>query len=277
MAERTLVLIKPDAVERRLAGRILDRFEQRGLTIRGSQARPRGPGAGGAPLRRAPEKPFFGELVDFITSSPTLALVLEGEAAIAVVRTTMGATNPASAAPGTIRGDLALSMPDNLVHGSDSPNRLRARSRCGSSRPSLSDLSEHVRRNRESWDAGRAELGRVRAGAPGRATSRTGGCGGFPRASCGSLPDVDGKDVIELGCGTAYWSAWLARRGARPVGIDNSERQLETARSLQREHGLEFPLVHGERRGGSVPRRELRPRLLRVRRVHLVRSVPVDP
>ena len=65
------------------------------------------------------EKPFFGELVDFITSSPTLALVLEGEAAISVVRTTIGATNPASAAPGTIRGDLALAMPDNLVHGSD--------------------------------------------------------------------------------------------------------------------------------------------------------------
>ena len=67
------------------------------------------------------EKPFYGELVEFITSGPTLALVLEGEGAIATVRTTMGATNPADAAPGTIRGDLALSMPDNLVHGSDSP------------------------------------------------------------------------------------------------------------------------------------------------------------
>jgi nucleoside-diphosphate kinase len=67
------------------------------------------------------EKPFFGELVEFITSSPTLALVLEGEGAIAVVRSTMGSTNPADSAPGTIRGDLALSMPDNLVHGSDSP------------------------------------------------------------------------------------------------------------------------------------------------------------
>ena len=67
------------------------------------------------------EKPFFGELVDFITSAPTLALVLEGESAISVVRTTMGATNPTESAPGTIRGDLALAMPDNLVHGSDSP------------------------------------------------------------------------------------------------------------------------------------------------------------
>src|SRR5438270_633942 len=67
------------------------------------------------------EKPFFEELVEFITSSPTLALVVEGDGAIGLVRATMGATNPANAAPGTIRGDLALSMPDNLVHGSDSP------------------------------------------------------------------------------------------------------------------------------------------------------------
>ena len=71
------------------------------------------------------EKPFFGELVEFITSGPTLALVLEGESAIPVVRTTMGATNPADAAPGTIRGDLALAMPDNLVHGSDAPESAR--------------------------------------------------------------------------------------------------------------------------------------------------------
>ena len=67
------------------------------------------------------EKPFFGELVEFITSGPTLALVLEGESAISVVRTTMGSTNPTDSPPGTIRGDLALAMPDNLVHGSDSP------------------------------------------------------------------------------------------------------------------------------------------------------------
>jgi nucleoside-diphosphate kinase len=66
------------------------------------------------------EKPFYSELVEFITSAPTLALVLEGQSAVAVVRTTMGATNPVDAAPGTIRGDLALAMPDNLVHGSDS-------------------------------------------------------------------------------------------------------------------------------------------------------------
>jgi nucleoside-diphosphate kinase len=121
VVERTLVLIKPDAVQRRLAGRILDRFEQRGLTIRAAKLVHVDRALAERHYAEHAEKPFFGELVDFITSSPTLALVLEGEGAIATVRTTMGATNPAAAAPGTIRGDFALSMPDNLVHGSDSP------------------------------------------------------------------------------------------------------------------------------------------------------------
>ena len=121
MAERTLVLIKPDAVERRLAGEILARLERRGLALRGAKLVQVDRALAEEHYGEHAEKPFFGELVEFITSSPTLALVLEGEGAIAVVRTTMGATDPAKAAPGTIRGDLALSMPDNLVHGSDSP------------------------------------------------------------------------------------------------------------------------------------------------------------
>ena len=120
MAERTLVLIKPDAMQRRLAGEILGRFEQRGLTVRAAKLVLVDRDLAGRHYEEHTEKPFFGELVEFITSSPTLALVLEGESAVAVVRTTMGATNPATAAPGTIRGDLALAMPDNLVHGSDS-------------------------------------------------------------------------------------------------------------------------------------------------------------
>jgi nucleoside-diphosphate kinase len=121
VVERTLVLIKPDAVQRGLAGRILDRFEQRGLTIRAAKLVTVDRQLAEQHYAEHREKPFFGELVEFITSAPTMALVLEGEGAIAVVRTTMGATNPANAAPGTIRGDFALSMPDNLVHGSDSP------------------------------------------------------------------------------------------------------------------------------------------------------------
>ena len=119
--ERTLVLVKPDAMQRRLAGEILHRFEQRGLTVRAAKLVDVDRALAEEHYAEHTEKAFFGELVDFITSAPTLALVLEGEGAIAVVRTTMGATNPANAAPGTIRGDLALSMPDNLVHGSDSP------------------------------------------------------------------------------------------------------------------------------------------------------------
>ena len=120
MAERTLVLIKPDAMQRRLAGEILARFEQRGLTVRAAKLVLVDEGLADAHYAEHREKPFFGELVEFITSSPTLALVLEGESAVKVARSTMGATNPVDAAPGTIRGDLALAMPDNLVHGSDS-------------------------------------------------------------------------------------------------------------------------------------------------------------
>ena len=120
-AERTLVLVKPDAMQRRLAGEIVARFEARGLTIKAARLVQVDAALAREHYAEHTEKPFFGELVEFITSSPTLALVLEGEGAIAVVRTTMGGTNPADAVPGTIRGDLALSMPDNLVHGSDSP------------------------------------------------------------------------------------------------------------------------------------------------------------
>jgi nucleoside-diphosphate kinase len=119
--ESTLVLIKPDALERKLAGEILARFERRGLEIRSARLLTVDRALADEHYAEHREKPFFGELVEFITSAPTLALVLEGESAISVVRTTVGATNPTDAAPGTIRGDLALAMPDNLVHGSDSP------------------------------------------------------------------------------------------------------------------------------------------------------------
>jgi nucleoside-diphosphate kinase len=125
MLEKTLVLIKPDAMQRRLAGEILSRFERRGLDIREAKLLTVDRGLAVEHYAEHREQPFFGELVEFITSAPTLALVLEGEAAISVVRTTMGATNPTQADPGSIRGDLALAMPDNLVHGSDSPESAR--------------------------------------------------------------------------------------------------------------------------------------------------------
>jgi nucleoside-diphosphate kinase len=120
VAERTLVLIKPDAMQRGLAGEILSRFEQRGLEVKAAKLVHVDRALAERHYAEHREKPFFGELTDFITSAPTLALVLEGEAAVGVVRTTIGATDPTNANPGTIRGDLALAMPDNLVHGSDS-------------------------------------------------------------------------------------------------------------------------------------------------------------
>jgi nucleoside-diphosphate kinase len=119
--ERTLILVKPDAVERRLAGEIVARFERRGLELRAARLVTVDRELAEEHYAEHREKPFFGELVEFITSAPTLAFVLEGEGAIAVARSTIGATNPAQAAPGTIRGDFGLAMPDNLVHGSDGP------------------------------------------------------------------------------------------------------------------------------------------------------------
>jgi nucleoside-diphosphate kinase len=119
--ERSLILIKPDAVKRSLAGEILARIERRGFTLRAGKLVLVDRELAEKHYAEHAEKPFFGELVAFITSSPTLALVVEGEGAIATLRKTIGATNPADAEPGSIRGDLASSMPDNLVHGSDSP------------------------------------------------------------------------------------------------------------------------------------------------------------
>jgi nucleoside-diphosphate kinase len=120
--ERTLVLVKPDAMRRQLAGEIVARLERRGLQLRAARLVTVDRELGEEHYAEHVGKPFFGELIEFITSGATLALAVEGEGAIKAVRTTMGATNPADSAPGTIRGDFALSMPDNLVHGSDSPD-----------------------------------------------------------------------------------------------------------------------------------------------------------
>jgi nucleoside-diphosphate kinase len=118
--ERTLVLVKPDAVRRGLSGEIIARLERRGLALRGAKLVQVDEELADAHYAEHRGKDFFAGLVSFITSGPTLALIVEGESAVATVRSTMGATDPARSAPGTIRGDLGLSMPDNLVHGSDS-------------------------------------------------------------------------------------------------------------------------------------------------------------
>jgi len=120
-AEQTLILAKPDAIERGLAGEILATFERRGFTVRAARLLRVDRELAERHYAEHVEKPFFGELVDFITTGATLAFVLEGEGVIATARTTIGATNPAAAEPGSLRGDFASAMPDNLVHGSDSP------------------------------------------------------------------------------------------------------------------------------------------------------------
>ena len=119
--ERTLVLLKPDAVQRRLVGRIISRFEDKGLKIVGMKLMQVTQELAERHYAEHREKPFFSELVSFITSSPIVAMVVEGPDAISEVRRLMGKTDPREAAPGTIRGDYGLSITQNLVHGSDSP------------------------------------------------------------------------------------------------------------------------------------------------------------
>jgi nucleoside-diphosphate kinase len=119
--ERTLVLIKPDGVQRLLTGRILARYEDRGLKLVGLKMIHVTRDLAERHYAIHREKPFFGSLVDFITSAPLVAAVLEGPNAIAVVRAMNGATRPNEAVPGTIRGDFALETAQNLVHASDSP------------------------------------------------------------------------------------------------------------------------------------------------------------
>lgn len=121
MNERTLVLVKPDGVQRLLAGRIIARFEERGLKIVGLKLVQVDRELAERHYAIHREKPFFGSLVEFITSSPLVAVALEGPNAIAVVRAMVGATRPHEAAPGTIRGDLALETAQNLIHASDGP------------------------------------------------------------------------------------------------------------------------------------------------------------
>ncbi|MFZ0129758.1 MAG: nucleoside-diphosphate kinase [Candidatus Dormiibacterota bacterium] len=121
--ERTLVLVKPDGVQRRLIGALITRFEQRGLHLVALRMLRMDRYLAERHYAEHRGKPFFAGLVEFITSAPVVAMVWEGEDAVTQVRSMMGATNPSAAAPGSIRGDLAVSIGNNVVHGSDSPER----------------------------------------------------------------------------------------------------------------------------------------------------------
>jgi nucleoside-diphosphate kinase len=118
--ERTLILVKPDAVQRGLIGEIVGRFERRGLQIVGMKLMQISTELAREHYREHVGKPFFNGLVEYITSTPVVAMVLEGASAVEICRTTIGATNPVAAAPGSIRGDLGIQVGRNLVHGSDS-------------------------------------------------------------------------------------------------------------------------------------------------------------
>jgi nucleoside-diphosphate kinase len=119
--DRTLILVKPDAFERGLTGEIIARFERKGLRIVALQHMTMSSDMAEQHYAEHEGKPFFGELVEFITSGPLVAMVLEGDQAVAAARQVIGATNPIEAAPGSIRGDFAIAVGQNMVHGSDSP------------------------------------------------------------------------------------------------------------------------------------------------------------
>lgn len=118
--ERTLVLIKPDGVARNLVGEILSRIERKGLRVVAMELRTLDEGTAKTHYEEHASRPFFPSLVEFITSGPLLAMVLEGERSVEAFRALAGATDPVAAGPGTIRGDFALEVQQNLVHGSDS-------------------------------------------------------------------------------------------------------------------------------------------------------------
>jgi nucleoside-diphosphate kinase len=120
LGERTLVVIKPDAVKRKLAGKIISRFEEKGFTIESLKSYSFSKAKAEEFYSAHSNKPFFNELVSFITSGPTMALILHGNNAIDTVRIMIGSTKSYEAVPGTIRGDLALNITDNVVHASDS-------------------------------------------------------------------------------------------------------------------------------------------------------------
>ena len=121
MSQRTLILIKPDGVQRNIIGEVISRIESKGLRLVALELRTIDADTAHAHYAEHAERPFFPELVDFITSGPLVAIVAEGGRAIEAFRALAGATDPVKAAPGTIRGDFALAVGQNIVHGSDSP------------------------------------------------------------------------------------------------------------------------------------------------------------
>jgi nucleoside-diphosphate kinase len=146
LIQRTLVLVKPDGVQRGLVGEIAGRLERRGLKLIGLKMMRIDNELAGRHYAEHRGKPFYAGLIAFITSGPVVAMIWEGREAVAVVRSLMGATDPLKAAPGTIRGDLALDHGMNLIHGSDSPDRAESEIALFFNRGELHDYERTVDR-----------------------------------------------------------------------------------------------------------------------------------
>ena len=142
--ERTLILVKPDAFARNLSGEIIARFERKGLRLAALKQMTMTTELAEQHYAEHAEKPFFGELVSFITSGPLVAMVLEGERAVEAARQVIGATDPLKASPGSIRGDFAIEVGQNMVHGSDSPESAAREVACSS--PSWPEAGRRWRR-----------------------------------------------------------------------------------------------------------------------------------
>ena len=125
MIQKSFVMMKPDAVQRRLMGKILSRFEEKGLQIVAVKLMQIDEDLAKTHYGEHADKPFFGSLIEYITSSPSLAMVIEGEEAISTIRKLVGATNPSKADSGTIRGDFAMDTGRNIIHASDSPDSAK--------------------------------------------------------------------------------------------------------------------------------------------------------
>ena len=242
MSERTLILVKPDAMERGLAGAILGRFEQRRSCRHRRQSQTVDRELAELHYAEHAEKPFFGELVGFITTGSTLALVLEGEDAVQVTRTTIGATNPIDAPPAPSAATSRSRCRTTSSTARTRPRPRRGRSRFGSA-TSSSNYPEYVPGNIEIWTRSNAAHTGPKAREAWAREEIDWGVFAIPESEVQALGEVAGLDVVELGCGTAYVSAWLAKRGAHPVGVDPTPAQLATARGDATEFGLEFPLV----------------------------------
>jgi nucleoside-diphosphate kinase len=142
--ERTFLMVKPDGVQRNLVGEIVNRFEKKGFKLVGGKLMQIPTELAEQHYGEHKERPFFGELVSFITSSPVFAMVWEGENVIATARQMMGATNPKDAAPGTIRGDYAVQVSQNIIHGSDSPESAQREIGLFFNESELVSYSKHV-------------------------------------------------------------------------------------------------------------------------------------